>query len=474
MPRLEKAPFSAAFRGDYFWTTVTALAAVLIGSMDAYIVSTAMPRVLAELHQPELYAWVASAFVLAQIVGLSLGGAWRDRAGFRLPFIVAVVVFGVGSIACAAAPSMSVLVLARAFQGLGGGGVTAVAFAAAASYPEALRLRMFGLISTVWGVVSVCAPLLGGFLTDTLGWRWIFLVNAPLCVLVILLGWRGFAGSAAADRGRALPVVRAFLLALAVGGITAAPSTRWPITLAPLVIGVAAAWLFGREERRAEVRVIPLGTWLGRGPVGSSLHATMFYTAAYIGAGIFLPLYLVEVRGESATAAGLVLTVGGVMWTVGSIIASSLSYGRWPLRLVVIGALLISTAGLYVALQELLGGLPLVFIYASWGLVGVGIGIAMLHLMNWAIAFSPPSQAGSVSGAVQTVRFVGSAAGGALMGALLNAIGADPAHIRTSIIAIFVLVVALGLWPATLGRPDVDPREPLGRRREPVMANAEG
>jgi sugar phosphate permease len=98
----------------------------------------------------------------------------------------------------------------------------------------------------------------------------------------------------------------------------------------------------------------------------------------------------------------------------------------------------------------------------------------MLHLMNWAIAFSPPSQAGSVSGAVQIVRFVGSAAGGALMGALLNAIGADPAHIRTSIIAIFVLVVALGLWPATLGRPDVDPREPLGRRREPVMANAEG
>jgi len=216
MKAADKAPFSAAFRGDYFWTTTTALAAVLIGSIDTYIVNTAMPRVLGELGQPEFYAWVASVFVLTQIVGLSLGGAWKDRAGFRLPFIVSVIVFGLGSMACWAAPSMSLLVLARAFQGLGGGGVTAVAFAAAAAYPEALRLRMFGLISTVWGVIAVCAPLLGGLLTDTLGWRWIFLVNAPFCVLVILLGLKGFADSQVpAVPGRSLPILRAVLLALA-------------------------------------------------------------------------------------------------------------------------------------------------------------------------------------------------------------------------------------------------------------------
>jgi MFS family permease len=445
---------------------------VLIGSLDTYIVSTAMPRVLAELGQPEFYAWVAAAFVLTQILGLALGGAWRDRAGFRLPFLVAVAVFGLGSMACAAAPSMSLLVLARAFQGLGGGGVTAVAFAAAAGYPDSLRLRMFGLISTVWGVVSVCAPLLGGFLTDTLGWRWIFLVNVPLCVLVIAIGWRGFAGTGASDRGRSLPVARAFLLAVAVGGLTAAPSTSLPILLAPLAVGAAAAWLFGREERRATVPVIPRGTWLGRGPVGSSMHATMFYTAAYVGAGIFLPLYVVEVRHGSATAAGLVLTAGGSMWTVGSIIATYLSHGRWPMRLVVGGALMIAGAALYIAVQELLGGLPLAFIYVSWGLVGVGIGVAMMHLMNWAIAFSPPERTGSVSGAVQIVRFVGSAAGGALMGALLNGIGADPDHLRLSIVAIFLLAFLFGLWPATFGRPNVEQREPL-RPPEARLAPAE-
>ncbi|HVA23091.1 MAG TPA: MFS transporter, partial [Chloroflexota bacterium] len=450
------------------WTTITALAAVLVGSIDTYIVSTAMPRVLGELGQPELYAWVTAGFVLMQVVGLSVGGAWKDRAGFRLPFVVSVAVFGVGSIACAAAPSMSALVLARAFQGLGGGGMIAVAFAAAAVYPETLRLRMFSLFSTIWGVVAVGAPLLGGLLTDTLGWRSIFLVNVPLCVLVILLGCRGFAASSPRDQRRPLPIARAILLAAAVGGITAAPSVRWPLAFGPLAIGLAAAWLFNREEERAAVRVIPKGSWLGRGAVGSSMHATMFYTAAYTGAGVFLPLYLVEVRHESATLAGIVLTIGGVAWTIGSIIASSRPHGAWPMRLVVSGALLIAGGGLGIALQAAVGGWPLPLVYVAWGMVGLGIGAAMPHLMNWAIVFSPASQAGSVSGAVQIVRYVGSAGGGALMGALLNGIGADPAHLPLSIVAIFLMVFFLGLWPATLGRPHIGERG----AREPALASS--
>ena len=448
-----RTPFRAAFQGEYRWTTVTALSTVLLASIDAYIVNTAMPRVLSELGGPEFYAWVTAAFVLMQVVGLAIGGAWKDRAGFRLPFVVSVALFCAGSIACASSPTMSLLVLSRAAQGLGGGGMTAIAFAAAAAYPERLRLRMFALISTIWGVSAVGSPLLGGLLTDSVGWRWIFRVNPPLCLIVILIGWRGFAGSTALAERRPLPILRAALLAAAVGGITAAPSVEWPLALAPLLAGIAAAWLFHRQEQRAAVRVIPSGTWLGRGAVGSSMHASIFYTAAYTGAGVFLPLYLVEIRHESATLAGLVLTTGGVSWTIGSLIASSLSKGAWPMRLVVIGALLICGGGLFIAIQAGAGGWPLPLVYLAWSGVGVGIGIAMLHLMNWAIVYSPAAEAGSVSGAVQIVRYVGSAAGGALMGALLNGIGAGPADLPRSIVAIFLLVFLFGLWPATFGRP---------------------
>src|SRR5579862_3718149 len=97
-----RANFADAFREDYFWPSVTALAGISIGSVDQYVVNTSMPRVLAELGQPVLYAWVASAFVLSQIVGMSLAGAWRDRAGLRLPFLVAIIIFGAGSLLCAA------------------------------------------------------------------------------------------------------------------------------------------------------------------------------------------------------------------------------------------------------------------------------------------------------------------------------------------------------------------------------------
>jgi MFS family permease len=452
-----RAPMSAVFRAPYRWTTITILSGTVIGSMDSYIVNTSMPRVLQDLGEPQFYAWVASAFILAQVVGLSVGGAWKDRAGLRMPFLIAVGAFGLGSLFCALAPSMHVLVFSRAFQGLAGGALSALCFAAAAAYPEGVRLRMLALISGVWGVIALGAPLLGGAITDALGWRWIFLVNVPVCAAVIALGWFALKNSSPSDSRRALPVTRALLLAIAVAGLTAAPSASLEVGVALLVVGLVAAIVYARLERRAAVAVIPTDTWLGRGPVGSSLRAAMFYTGAYTGAGLFLPLYLVQVRGESTTQAGLVLSVGGFMWTVGSIWAAGRT-GRWPIRLAVIGAVMIAIACFSIAAQSVLGNLPLPLIYVTWMGAGFGVGLAMLHLTNWALVYSPASQSGVISGATQTMRMLGSASVGALMGAVLNAIGTDPDHLRLSITAIFTLTGLIALFPATLGRPKVSSR----------------
>jgi MFS family permease len=356
---------------------------------------------------------------------------------------------------------MPTLVLARAFQGLAGGGLSAVVFSAAAAYPEALRLRILSLISGVWGVIALGAPLLGGLITDTWGWRWIFLVNVPIGALVMLLGWYALVESRSAAR-RALPLTRAVLLALAVTGLTAAPSAASPaLGVALVALGVAAAVSFAVQERRAAVPVIPTDTWLGRGPTGSSLQAMMFFTAAYSGAGLFLPLYLVQLHGQSTTVAGLVLGISGAMWTIASIFAST-QRGAWPLRLSRLGAVLLALAGLSVAAEALLGGLPLVFIYVMWAAGGCGIGLAMLHLTNWAITYSPAAHSGAVSAAVQSMRLLGGATGGAIMGAVLNVIGSDADHLRTSIVTIFVLAAIIALWPATFGQPKIPPRQASG------------
>jgi hypothetical protein len=107
--------------------------------------------------------------------------------------------------------------------------------------------------------------------------------------------------------------------------------------------------------------------------------------------------------------------------------------------------------------QAAVGSLPLALLYVKWGAAGFGVGLAVLHLMNWAIVFSPAGQSGAASGAVQTMRMLGSAAFGALMGAVLNFIGTDADHLRSAISVIFILVAVIALWPATFGRPRVQP-----------------
>jgi MFS family permease len=318
---------------------------------------------------------------------------------------------------------------------------------------------MLSLISGVWGVIALGAPLLGGFITDTLGWRWIFLVNVPVCAGVIALGWLALAATKPSDARRALPVTRAVLLAIAVAGLTAAPSASREVAVVLLAVGVLAAIVYARLERQAAVAVIPTDTWLGRGPVGSSLRAIMFYTGSYTGAGVFLPLYLVQVRGESTTQAGLVLSFGGFMWTVGSLYAASRT-GKWPIRLAILGALFIAFGCFSIALQSILGNMPLPLIYVTWAGAGFGVGLAILHLTNWALVYSPAAQSGVISGASQVMRMLGSAAVGALMGAVLNAIGTDAEHLQWSITAIFGLTGLIALFPATLGRPKVTARLP--------------
>ncbi len=235
--------------------------------------------------------------------------------------------------------------------------------------------------------------------------------------------------------------------------------------------GLACGWVYLRQERRATVPVMPLETWLGRGPVGSSMLATMCVTGGYIGAGVFLPLYLQDVRGESAFTAGLVLSAAGMSWTVGSLIGVQFK-GEARRRAMRIASAATSLGATAMAVEVALGPFPLWLNTLTWVAAAIGVGVSLLHLMNWAISFSPPERSGANSAAYQTCRMLGSAAGSALMGALLHGIGADPDHIRTAIVAIFVLSAAFTMLPATFLRPRL-PRLDAAEPHSPSLVGAE-
>src|SRR5262245_34416374 len=163
-------------------------AAMLMAALDATIVGTAMPRVISDLHGFEHYTAVTTVYLLASTVVLPLAGKLSDLYG-RKPFLLAgVAIFGVGSVLCGAAQSMTQLVLFRGIQGLGGGIAQGMAFTTIADlFPPARRGRASGMMGSVFGLASVAGPAIGGFLTDGPGWRWCFYVNVPVGIAAFIV-----------------------------------------------------------------------------------------------------------------------------------------------------------------------------------------------------------------------------------------------------------------------------------------------
>ena len=202
------------------WPVVLAVQlGILLAALDATVVGTAMPTVVATLGDVGLYPWVFSAYMLASTVVMPVFGAVSDRLGRKRPYLAALAIFVAGSLVVGAAPSMSVLIAGRAIQGIGAGGLLALSliiFGDLFSGPR--RGQMQGWITGVWGVASVVGPVLGGVIVDLWGWRWVFYPNLPLGALVMLLVGLAFHGPAAAAPRHQLDLegVATFLL-----GVTA-------------------------------------------------------------------------------------------------------------------------------------------------------------------------------------------------------------------------------------------------------------
>jgi EmrB/QacA subfamily drug resistance transporter len=395
--------------------TAGLLLGMSLAALEATVVGTAMPTVIASLGGLAHYSWVFSAYLLTSTASVPIWGRLSDLYGRRLMYLIAVVLFLAGSVACGASVSMLQLVAARAVQGLGAGGIIPLSMTIIGElYTLAERPRTQALFSGVWGVASVAGPLVGGYITDALSWRWVFYINIPfgiLCTAVIASAYPAskVLRSVRVDwLGAALLFLGVSALLVALGGD--APMAPW------LILAVAVLGAFVFVESRASEPILPIEVL--RYPVMARTLGVVFLVGfSLFGAIAFVPLFVQTVMGGTATEAGQVLTPLFLGWVIMSVISAKAT--------VKVGYRVVSmTGGALIVLG--FGGLTLLtseatrpLLFGACFVMGAGMGLQMLSLLLAVQHGAPRSQLGIATSLNQFSRSIGAAVGVAVMGAIL-------------------------------------------------------
>ncbi|MGZ0152400.1 MFS transporter [Kribbella sp. WER1] len=426
-------------------------ASLLISVMDISIVNMALPTIRDDLHASTAgLQWTVDAYTLVLASFLMLAGSTADRYGRKRMFRLGLTIFGVGSLLCSVAPTIGLLIAARAVQAVGGTMLNPVAMAIVVTvFPDRTeRARAIGIFGATAGLSLVLGPILGGALVDGLGWRSIFWVNLPIVALVVLLTGRYVPESRAAH-GRRFDPVGQLLVVLLLGGVVTAiiesEKHGWtapPILALLLVAGVAAVLLIWYERRREEPM---LELRLFRSvPFSSAVVVALF---AYSGFGVFLfvtTLYLQSVRHLSALHAGLSLLPVGLLICVLSPLTGRVVGARGPrLPLVVAGTALAlgAAASLTIGLST-----PLPVVLAIFLLFGVFLGTVNPPIANSAVSGMPVSMAGLAGSLASVGRQTGTSLGVAVAGSIVGATATtDPQRFVRAAHTVWWPMVAVGL-----------------------------
>ncbi len=397
--------------------------------LDTTIVNVALPSIREDLGFSETsLAWVVNAYLLTFGGFLLLGGRLGDLFGHRRMFLGGVALFTLASVSCGLATSQGMLVAARAVQGLGGAVVSAVALSLIMSLftdaaERAKAMGVFGFVMAGGGSLGV---LLGGVLTDTLDWHWIFLVNVPIGAVVLALSLRLVPDSPRSADGGRLDVAGAIVvttaLMLAVYAIVNGNDAGWASARTLGLLGLSAILLgaFVVLETRVASPLVPLALFRLRNVATANVVGVLWAAAMF--AWFFISaLYLQLVLGYSPLQVGLVFLPANVIMGAFSLGLSARLVMRYGIRAPLTVGLLLAAAGLVLLARAPVGGDLLTDVLPSMILLGIGAGMAFNPVLLAAMSDVSPSQAGLASGVVNTAFMMGGALGLAVLASLAAA-----------------------------------------------------
>ncbi len=411
------------------------LLSMFMSAMEATVVATAMPTVVADLRGIELYGWVGSIYMLASTVTIPLWGSLADRRGRKPVMLAGLAFFLLGSVLCGAATSMLSLVFARAVQGVGAGSLQPVAITIVGDlYTVEQRGRVQGFFGAVWGSAGIAGPLLGGLIVKALTWRWVFYVNLPFglfsaAMLVAFFEER----TERAQPARRVDIAGALTLVVAVLSLLLGVGGRYSAVTLPLAALSSAA--FVAIERRAAAPVVPLSLFANRAIAVASATGTLM-GAAMMSTLMFLPLYAQAARGASPTEAGAMVAPTLVGWPIASTVCGRLLPRSGPQKLVRLGLLLVC-AGTIAVWLLVRAGASNTHLRAAMFTFGAGMGFA-----NTAILIAAQESVGWAQRGIATATTMFSRSiGGAVS---LGALGAVLAHRLSGVVDESLLNAMLG------------------------------
>ena len=449
-------------------------------AIDATIIATAVPSVVAELGGFRQFPWLFSVYLLAQAVTVPVYGKLADVFGRKPVMLVGIGLFLLGSILCGAAWSIGALIAFRAVQGLGAGAVQPMSMTIVGDlYSLAERAKVQGYLASVWGVSSVVGPTLGGVFSEYVSWRWIFFVNIPLClVAAAMIGWKfherverrrpriDYAGAA---------VLTVALTLLILGVLEGGQAWAWgsPQSIAVLAAGAVLLGVFVAIERRAADPVVPLRLLRNRLLVATCLVAACV-GAVLLGLTSYIPTFVQAVLGSGPLVAGFALAALSLGWPL-SASQSGRVYLRIGFRLTaLIGAsVVVLGSALLLLLDESTSVLQ---VGATSFVIGLGMGFSAAPTLIAAQSAVQWEERGVVTGSNMFFRSAGSAIGVAVFGAVVNGtLGTSgieggrvaPAALTTAVHHVFIgttvlavaMLAAVLLMPRHRGRPGTPAQE---------------
>jgi MFS family permease len=430
----------------YRFLTLGLLLTVVAAAFEQLSVATTMPATVRDLGGLALYGWAFSAFMLTNIVGLTVGGGEVDRIGPLRPFVGGVALFALGLVVAGFAPIMPVLIAGRVVQGLGAGLLASALYATIGRvYPETTRPRMLALISSAYTLPSLIGPALAGLVADYLGWRWIFLGLAPVMPLAAALAVPAMrrleqASAAPRDWGRIGAAVR---LAAGAGILTSGLGSYQTLLLTAGLIGLGAALAVPAVRR-----LLPSGSQ--QAGLSAALFIAILLNMGFFGVDAFVPLALTTVRNQTTSFGGLALTAAAISWVASAWLQAHLA-PRQSRRVLAIVGLMLIIAGIGSMIAVLQPSVPVWLAFVAWAIAGLGMGLASPTLTLMSMELAPAGQEGASTSSMGLAGILGIALGTGIGGVIVGTTNAGASISPTSVAGHSLLMVGMlliALWIA--------------------------